>query len=99
MVTRSQYRSILVLKPPPGGGRVGRPSRWPRRNSSSHRRLNRLQLDVLRAAQVHVLAQQRLEERAGMTVLVEDQGAGGLDLPHRQLPPVPGVPVGVRQQE
>jgi len=34
-VTRSQYRSILVLKPPPGGAMVGRPRRWPRRNSSS----------------------------------------------------------------
>jgi hypothetical protein len=31
----------------------------------------------------------------------EDQGAGGLDLPHRQLPPVPGIPVfaGQRQRE
>jgi hypothetical protein len=29
-----------------------------------------------------------------MDIAVEDQGAGGLDLAHRQLPPVPGVPVG-----
>ena len=57
------------------------------------------QLHVLRAAQVHVLAQQCLEERAGMTVLVEHQGAGGLHLPHRQLPPVPGVPVGAGERE
>ena len=34
-----------------------------------------------------------------MHVAVEDQGAGGLHLPHRQLPPVPGVPVGVSQRE
>jgi hypothetical protein len=30
------------------------------------------QLDVLRAAQVHVLPQERLEERAGVDVVVED---------------------------
>jgi hypothetical protein len=57
------------------------------------------QLDVLRPAQVHVLAQQRFEERAGVDAVVEDQGAGGLDLPHRQLPPEPAVPLGRSERQ
>jgi hypothetical protein len=57
------------------------------------------QLDVLRPAQVHVLGKQCLEERAGVDVMVEDQGAGELHLPHRQLPPEPGVPVGTGERQ
>jgi hypothetical protein len=50
-------------------------------------------LDVLRAAQVQVVSDQRLEERPGPARGVEDDGAGDLDLPHRALPPVPGIAV------
>jgi hypothetical protein len=47
------------------GGREGRP---PEPLAAAEQ-----QFHVLRAAQVHVLAQQRLEERAGMNIVVEDQ--------------------------
>src|ERR1700683_1789737 len=46
-------------------------------------------LHVLRAAQVQVVGDQRLEERPGPVRGVEDDSAGDLDLPHRALPPVP----------
>ena len=48
---------------------------------------------LLGAAEVEVVGDQRLEERPAVAGLVEHQGAGGLDLPHRQLPPVPVGPV------
>src|SRR5712691_5653639 len=86
-VTMWQYRSMAVRNPPRAGG------------ASAPLPAAEQQLDVLRPAQVHVLAQKRLEERPGVDVFVEDQGAGGLHLPHRQLPPVPGVPVGVIKRE
>jgi hypothetical protein len=53
---------------PAAGGREGRPA--------GSLTAAEQQLDVLRAAQVHVVAQQRLEERAGVDIIVEDQGAG-----------------------
>ncbi len=34
-----------------------------------------------------------------MHVVVEDQGAGGLDLAHRQLPPESGIAVGGAQRQ
>src|SRR6478752_485776 len=46
------------------------------------------QLDQLRAADVEVVGDQRLEEPAGVAWRVEHQGARGLHLPHRQLPPI-----------
>ena len=48
-------------------------------------------LDGVRAAEVEVVGDQRLEEAAGVAGLGEHQGAGDLDLRHRQLPPVAGV--------
>ncbi len=56
-------------------------------------------LDVVGSAEVEVVGDQRLEERPGVAGHVEDQGAGGLDLPHRQLPPVARGPVGVGQRQ
>jgi hypothetical protein len=50
-------------------------------------------LHVLRAAQVQVVGDQRLEERPGAVRGVEDDSAGDLDLPHRAFPPVPGIAV------
>jgi hypothetical protein len=47
-------------------------------------------LDVLRAADVEVVADERLEEPPCPAGRVEDDSAGDLDLPHRGLPPVPG---------
>ena len=40
-------------------------------------------LHVVRAADVEVVGDQRLEETAGMAGGVEDDGAGDLDLAHR----------------
>jgi hypothetical protein len=48
-------------------------------------------LHVSGAADVQVAGDQCLEEAAGAAGRVEDDGAGHLDLPHRALPPVPGV--------
>ena len=45
-------------------------------------------LHVVRAADVQIVGDQRLEEAAGMARCVEDDGAGDLHLPHRGLPPV-----------
>ena len=58
------------------------------------------QFDGVRAADVQVVDYQRLEERPGPAGCVEDQGAGHLDLPHRQLPPVVvgAVVLGQRQR-
>ena len=50
-------------------------------------------LDVLRAAEVKVVGDERLEEQPGPARGVEDDGPGDLDLPHRALPPVAGVAV------
>jgi hypothetical protein len=57
------------------------------------------ELDVLGAAQVEVVGHQSLEERPGVTCGVEHDGAGGLDLPHGQVPPEPGVAVGGRKRQ
>src|SRR5262249_39776962 len=54
-------------------------------------------LHVLRGAEVQVVGDQRLEERPGPVRGVEDDGPGDLDLPHRALPPVPGVAVGAAE--
>lgn len=48
----------------------------------------------LRPVEVEVVADERLEEPACPAGRVEDDGAPDLDLPHRALPPVPGIPVG-----
>src|SRR6266511_5348012 len=48
---------------------------------------------VVWAAQVEVVHDERLEEAAGVPWCVEDDGAGDLDLAHRGLPPVAGIPV------
>jgi hypothetical protein len=45
-------------------------------------------LNGVRAAQVQVVADQGLDEGAGMAGGVEDHGVGDLDLAHRELPPV-----------
>ena len=56
MVTPSQRRSMVVLNPPPGGLTVGlRPLAAAEQ-----------QLDVLQAAQVEVVGEEGLEERAGV---------------------------------
>src|SRR3974390_945489 len=52
-------------------------------------------LHVLRAADVEVVADQRLEEGPGTAGSVEDDGAGDLDLAHGQFPPVAVVLVGM----
>jgi hypothetical protein len=57
------------------------------------------ELDVLGAAEVEVVGHQRFEEGSGVAGGVQHDGAGGLDLPHGQLPPVPGVTVGGRKRQ
>jgi hypothetical protein len=44
-------------------------------------------------AKVEVVGDQRLEEAAGVAGCVEHDGAGGLDLTHRALPPVAAIPI------
>src|SRR6266567_2309097 len=55
------------------------------------------QLDLIGPTDVEVVGDERLEETAGTTWCVEDQGARGFDLTHRELPPVPGLSIGVIQ--
>jgi len=57
------------------------------------------ELDLFGAAQVQVVGDQCLDEPAGPARVIEHQGAGGLDLAHRQPPPVAGVPVGSIQRQ
>jgi hypothetical protein len=57
------------------------------------------ELDVLGAAKVEVVGHQRLEEGPGVAGGVQHDGAGGLHLPHGQVPPVPGVAVGGRKRQ
>jgi hypothetical protein len=52
------------------------------------------ELDLVGAAEVKVVGDQRLKERPGLAGGVQDQGAGHLDLAHRQLPPGAGGLVG-----
>src|ERR1700730_15651664 len=52
------------------------------------------QLHLVRAAQVEVVGNERLEEAAGTPRCVEHQGARGFDLAHRELPPVAGLLIG-----
>jgi hypothetical protein len=52
-------------------------------------------LNVAGAAKVEVVGDQRLEEPTGVAGGVEHDGAGDLDLPHRALPPVAGIAVGL----
>ena len=56
-------------------------------------------LGVLGQAQVHVAGQQLLKDGPDPARVVEDQGAGDLDLPHRQLPPAAVVTVGGGQRQ
>src|ERR1700738_3181001 len=51
-------------------------------------------LDVNRAAEIEIVADQGFEEPAGVAVLGEHDRAGDLDLGHGQLPPVTGIPIG-----
>ena len=51
-------------------------------------------LDGVRAAEIEVVGDQRLEEGAGVAGRVEHDRAGHLHLGHGQLPPVPGALVG-----
>ena len=60
--------------------------------SEAHQ-LNQASYDLSR------LVRNGLIERVPMDVVVEDEGAGGFDLPHRQLPPVPGIPVSAGERE
>jgi hypothetical protein len=57
------------------------------------------ELDAFGAAKVEVVGHQRLEEGPGVAGSVQHDGAGGLDLPHGQVPPVPGVAVGGRKRQ
>src|SRR5512142_1894097 len=57
------------------------------------------ELHLLGTAEVEVVDEQRLEERAGEAGSVEDEGARHLDLAHRDLPPVAGGAVGVGQRQ
>jgi hypothetical protein len=50
-------------------------------------------LHVVRAADVKIAGDQGLKETAGLTRCVEHDGAGHLDLAHRDLPPVPRIMV------
>src|SRR3954449_5816971 len=54
-------------------------------------------LDLLRPTEVEVVGNQRFEERASVAGLVEHDRAGDLDLPHRQLPPVPVHPISLAE--
>src|SRR5262245_40173035 len=56
------------------------------------------ELDVLGAAKVEVVSHQGLEEGPGVAGGVQHDGAGGLHLPHGQVPPEPGVAVGGRKR-
>jgi hypothetical protein len=49
------------------------------------------ELDVLGAAQVEVVGHQGLEAGPGVAGSVQHDGAGGLHLPHGQVPPEPAV--------
>jgi hypothetical protein len=50
--------------------------------------------DLLGAAHPDVVGHQGLKECPGPAGSVEHDGAGHLDLAHRQLPPIPGGPIG-----
>src|ERR1019366_1269054 len=56
-------------------------------------------LDGVGAADVKVVGDQRLEEGPRIAGLGEHDGAGHLDLGHRQLPPVPGPLVSGTQRQ
>ncbi|HXP13939.1 MAG TPA: hypothetical protein VN907_01350, partial [Actinomycetes bacterium] len=56
------------------------------------------ELDLVGAAKIEVVGHQRLKERPGLAGGVQDQGAGHLNLTHRQLPPVAGGLVGQPQR-
>ena len=49
--------------------------------------------DLFGPADADVVGHERLEEAPGPAGVVEDEGAGDLDLAHRQLPEVAGPPV------
>jgi len=50
-------------------------------------------------AEVEVVGDERFEEAAGVAGCVEHDGAGDLDLAHRALPPVAGVPIRLAQRQ
>jgi hypothetical protein len=50
------------------------------------------------SADADVVGHQRLEESSGPARVIKDQGAGSLDLAHRQFPPEPRGPVGVGER-
>jgi hypothetical protein len=50
-------------------------------------------LDTFGAAEVEVIGHEGFEEGPGVAGSVEHDGAGGLDLPHGQVPPEPAVAV------
>ena len=56
-------------------------------------------LDGVGAAEVEVVGDQGLEERSGVAGLGEYDGAGDLDLGHRQFPPVAGLLVGGAERQ
>jgi hypothetical protein len=57
------------------------------------------ELHVFGTADVEVVRAQRLEESAGVSRLVEHDGARDLDLAHGDVPPKAGGPVGVGQRQ
>ncbi len=54
---------------------------------------------MLGAAEVQVARDEGLEERPGLARGVEHDGAGYLDLAHRQVPPVAGRAVSGSQRQ
>src|ERR1017187_2784230 len=90
IVTSVSRVTTLVLQATPSlTGRPRPPGRFPVKISST----------LSGAAQAGVVGDQCLEERPGPARRVEDQGAGGLDLAHRQFPPVAGIPVSRSQRQ
>src|SRR6478752_2316587 len=57
------------------------------------------QFHLLRPAQVQVVRDERFEERPTVAGPVEHHRAGHLDLPHRQIPPIPVLTIRGRQRQ
>ena len=56
------------------------------------------EFDLIGTAEVEVVSDQCLEEGTSAAWSIEHQGAGGLDLAQRELPPVAGVTIGGGQR-